>query len=60
MVTTRGLVIAILGVMLTGYASMSNLPPPEVQQALAPTGKLRVGLYLDSPTHVIRTPSRER
>jgi polar amino acid transport system substrate-binding protein len=55
--TTRGLITAILGLMLTGYASISTVPAPEARQALAPTGKLRVGLYLDSPTHVIQDPA---
>src|SRR5262245_17066550 len=29
-------------------------PTPEARQALAPTGKLRVGLYLGGPSSVIR------
>ena len=52
--TTHWLMTAILGLMLTGCASISTAPTPEARQALAPTGKLRVGLLLGSPTHVIR------
>ena len=40
--------------MLAGYASISTAAIQEARQALAPTGKLRVGLDLDSPTDVIR------
>jgi len=46
--TTRGLISAILGLMLSGCASIYTTPTLEVQQALAPTGKLRVGLNLRS------------
>jgi len=35
-------------------AGMRTPPTPEARQALAPTGKLRVGLVLGSPIHVIR------
>jgi polar amino acid transport system substrate-binding protein len=52
--TTHWLVIAIFGWVLTGCASMHTPPTPEVRQALAPTGKLRVGLQLGSPHNVIR------
>jgi polar amino acid transport system substrate-binding protein len=45
---------AILGLLLAGCAGISTAPTPEARQALAPTGKLRVGLLLGSPTHVIR------
>ena len=47
-------VIAIFGLVLTGCASMHTAPTPEVRQALAPTGKLRVGLQLGTPHNVIR------
>jgi len=35
---------------------MHTAPTPEVRQALAPTGKLRVALQLGSPHNVIRDP----
>jgi len=51
--STHWLVISIFGLMLTGCASMHTPPTPEVRQALAPTGKLRVGLQLGNPLNVI-------
>ena len=52
--TTHWLMTAILGLLLTGCAGITTAPTPEARQALAPTGKLRVGLLLGSPTHVIK------
>ena len=51
---THWLMTAILGLLLTGCAGISTAPTPEARQALAPTGKLRVGLQLGSPHNVIR------
>jgi polar amino acid transport system substrate-binding protein len=45
---------AIVGLLLTGCASIHTAPTPEARQALAPTGKLRVGLYLGNPLSVTR------
>ena len=55
--TTRGLITVILGLMLMRYASISTAAAQESRHVLAPSGKLRVGLYLDSPTHVVRDPA---
>ena len=52
--TTRWLMTAILGLLLTGCAGIHTAPTPEERQALAPTGKLRVGLTLGVPASVIR------
>lgn len=52
--TTHWLTTAILGLLLTGCAGVSTPPTTEARQALAPTGKLRVGLQLGSPHNVIR------
>src|SRR5436309_4047465 len=52
--TTHWVMTAILGLMLTGCAGISTAPTTEGRQALAPTGKLRVGLQLGSPHNVIR------
>ncbi|HEU4369622.1 MAG TPA: transporter substrate-binding domain-containing protein [Methylomirabilota bacterium] len=52
--TTHCVLTAILGLLLTGCAGISTAPTPEARQALAPTGKLRVGLQLGSPHNVIR------
>ena len=52
--TTHWLMTAILGLLLTGCAGIGTAPTPEARQALAPTGKLRVGLQLGNPLNVIR------
>jgi len=52
--TTHCLRIAMLGLVIMGCAGISTAPTPEARQALAPTGKLRVGLQLGSPHNVIR------
>lgn len=51
------MVTAILAVMLMGCVSVHTAPTPQVRQALAPTGKLRVGLSLASATSVLRDPA---
>ena len=57
MQTTHWPMAAILGLLLTGCAGAVTAPTPEARQALAPTGKLRVGLYLGGPASVIRDPT---
>jgi polar amino acid transport system substrate-binding protein len=52
--TTPWLMTAIFGLLLTGCAGIGSAPTPDARQALAPTGKLRVGLQLGSPHNVIR------
>ena len=52
--TSHWLRTAILGLLLTGCADISTAPPPDARQALAPTGKLRVGLLLGVPIQAIR------
>src|SRR3989475_7793743 len=54
--TAHWVMTAILGLLLTGCAGISTAPTTEGRQALAPTGKLRVGLQLGSPHNVIRDP----
>ena len=54
--TTRRLLTAILGLLLAACAGMHTAAAPEVRQALAPTGKLRVGVYAGSPFSMIRDP----
>jgi polar amino acid transport system substrate-binding protein len=44
----------MLALMLTSCAALTTAPTPEARQALAPTGKLRVGLQLGSPHNAIR------
>jgi polar amino acid transport system substrate-binding protein len=50
------LMTAVLGLALAGCAGIHRAPDPAVQQAFAPTGKLRVGLQLGAPHNVIRDP----
>src|SRR5688500_5582774 len=52
--TAHWLMTAILGLLVIGCASVGTGPTAEARQALAPTGKLRVGLQLGSPHNVIR------
>jgi polar amino acid transport system substrate-binding protein len=44
------------GLLVAGCAGITTAPTTEERQALAPTGKLRVGLQLGSPHNVIRDP----
>ena len=50
---THWLTTATLAVLLTACAGVSTAPTLAARQALAPTGKLRVGLQLGSPHNVI-------
>lgn len=52
--TIHWLVPAIYGLFLAGCASTYTPPTPEARQSLAPTGKLRVGLFLGGPASVVR------
>jgi polar amino acid transport system substrate-binding protein len=44
----------MLGLLFSGCAGISSAPTPEARQALAPTGKLRVGLQSGNPLNVTR------
>jgi polar amino acid transport system substrate-binding protein len=51
--------ITILGLAPTAdgvIAQQMTMVTPEVRQALAPSGKLRVGVYADSPFSMVRDP----
>ena len=48
------LIPALLALLLIGCAGISTGPTPEVRQALAPTGKLRVGLQMATPHNVVQ------
>src|SRR5687768_2973468 len=54
--TRHWLTITMIGLLIAGCARISTAPPTEARQALAPTGKLRVGLQLGSPHNVLRDP----
>jgi len=49
--------LAIIGALLAGCAGTVTAPSAEVRQILAPSGKLRVGLYPGSPTSIIGDPA---
>ena len=49
----------MVGLLLVGCAGVSTTPTQEEVQTLAPTGKLRVGLYLGGPPNVVRNASGE-
>lgn len=53
----RWLMAALLGLLPFGCSDIPATTPQEARQALAPTGKLRVGLQLGSPHNVIRDPA---
>ena len=48
-----GLVLITCIALLSACASLQPPVDPKVQQALAPTGTLRVGVYLGSPTSLV-------
>lgn len=52
--TIHWLMAGTLVLLLSGCAGVHTALTPETRQALAPTGKLRVGLVLGSPISVIR------
>lgn len=54
--TTHWPMTAVLGLLLIGCATMHAAPTPEALQALALTGRLRVGLFPAGPTSVIKDP----
>lgn len=45
---------ASVALLMAGCADLSSEPARESQQALAPTGKLRVALYLGAPASIVR------
>jgi polar amino acid transport system substrate-binding protein len=53
MSATRRLASAILALFVAACA-LTQSAPAEVRQALAPSGKLRIGVYVDSPISLIR------
>jgi polar amino acid transport system substrate-binding protein len=57
----NGLVLVLGTVLMTGLPSddpnLATQPTPAVRQILAPTGRLRVGVYPGSPTSMIRDES---
>jgi hypothetical protein len=50
---TCWLVVGLLGLVLLRGAAQETKPSPEVRKILAPSGKLRVGLYLGNPSFLV-------
>jgi polar amino acid transport system substrate-binding protein len=51
----RGLFLfVVVGALLAACAPLPRAPAPEIRQALAPSGKLRVGLIEGAPANVVR------
>jgi polar amino acid transport system substrate-binding protein len=57
--TRPWLTAAVVGLLITGCAGIASAPNHEERQALAPTGKLRVALYLGAPASIIRGATLE-
>jgi polar amino acid transport system substrate-binding protein len=54
--TKLSLKIGMFALLCAGHAAAQSVPTPEEKQALAPSGKLRVCLYLGGPTNAIKEP----
>ena len=50
---------ALVALLLAGCAGLSSGPGREEQRALAPTGKLRVALYVGAPASIVRGATLE-
>jgi len=59
---TRVLLLASAAALLAGCATGVLAPTPETRQILAPSGKLRIGLYPGTPTSILpgRAPTEAR
>jgi polar amino acid transport system substrate-binding protein len=60
--TIPWLTAAVVGLLIAGCAGIASAPSQEERQALAPTGKLRVALYIGAPASIIRgaTPDESK
>jgi polar amino acid transport system substrate-binding protein len=54
---THWVAAAVLGIIVGGCASTQTSPTAETRQAVAPTGKLRVGMFALNPIHAIKDPA---
>lgn len=52
--TIPWLTAAAVGLLIAGCAGIASAPSQQERQALAPTGKLRVALYLGAPASIVR------
>jgi polar amino acid transport system substrate-binding protein len=53
-------IVLVAAALLAACAPVAFAPDANVRQTLAPSGKLRVGLYTGSPTSIVRDGSGER
>ena len=49
--------LAVAALLLSGCASTSVAPDAAARQALAPSGTLRIGVYVGSPTSMVKDPA---
>ena len=54
--TTFWLIVGMVAGLIVRGAAQETKPTPEVRKVLAPTGKLRVGLYLGNPSSLLKDP----
>src|SRR5689334_2219628 len=54
--TSFWLIVGLAGVLTLHGVAQETKPTPEVRRVLAPTGKLRVGLYLGNPSSLLKDP----
>ena len=54
--TTFWLAVVLLGGLIVRGAAQDRAPSPDVRNVLAPTGRLRVGLYLGNPSSFLKDP----
>jgi polar amino acid transport system substrate-binding protein len=54
--SSKLVVTTLFAFLLMGCAAVQSVPSPQENQALAPTGKLRVCLYLGGPTNAVKDP----
>ncbi len=62
MKTARWLIAGTVGIVIAACAAVGSAATSEIRQSLAPTGKLRVGLYVGGPTSLIQgaTPDESK
>jgi polar amino acid transport system substrate-binding protein len=54
--TTFWLAVVLLGGLIVRGNAQDRAPSPDVRNVLAPTGRLRVGLYLGNPSSLLKDP----
>jgi polar amino acid transport system substrate-binding protein len=50
------LIVGMMAVPIVPGVAQETKPTPEVRKVLAPTGKLRVGLYVGNPSSLVKDP----